>query len=98
VACWGSWPRGRETSCCCRSTSPLSHLASHPCARLPSPHPPDSINSVISFMVGRLEGAFRELMEDDLTMYPPAKWKVRRQPGWRGGGAVTKPQLRPAGR
>lgn len=27
-------------------------------------------------MVGRLEGALRELLEDDLTLYPPAKWKV----------------------
>jgi len=37
----------------------------------------DQVNRVIGFMVGRLEGAFRELMEDDLTLYPPKKWKVR---------------------
>lgn len=52
----------------------------HAPAPPPPPSPLDSVNRIIGFMVGRLEGAFRELMEDDLTMYPPDKWKVR------GGG------------
>lgn len=42
----------------------------------PSHHTADHVSSVVGFMVGRLEGALRELLEDDLTLYPPAKWKV----------------------
>ncbi|KAI8463970.1 MAG: ferredoxin-dependent bilin reductase-domain-containing protein [Monoraphidium minutum] len=37
------------------------------------------VNRVIGLMVGRLEGAMRELLDDDLTLYPPEKWKAK---GW----------------
>jgi hypothetical protein len=36
----------------------------------------NAVDSVIGLLVGRLEGALRELLEDDLALYPPAKWKV----------------------
>jgi hypothetical protein len=60
-----------------RALAPLKLLP--PSWRLPlpaAPPPPDHVCSIIGFMVSRLEGSFRELLEDDLTMYPPAKWKV----------------------
>ena len=30
---------------------------------------------MFSFLTGRLGGCIRELLEDDLALYPPAKWK-----------------------
>lgn len=33
------------------------------------------IDGVVEFLVGRLEGSLRELLDEDLSLYPPQKWK-----------------------
>lgn len=41
----------------------------------------NSVDESIGFMIGRLEGLLREMLEDDLTLYPPEQWKVRENGG-----------------
>lgn len=83
---------GAGEGLCCRAAvhqpAPCAHAAGcRPRAQpAPCPRHADTVHAVIVGLVARIEGAWRELLEDDLTMYPPAKWKVRwhaRAGAWR---------------